>query len=342
MSDRTHPAGPADISVIIVNYGTADLAVDAVQSVLDHHHSGWHVDIHLVDNASPGSDREIFEAKMQDPAWQTRVTFYPEDTNHGFGRGNNLVLRVLEARAHPPRYVFLLNPDARLGNEALAMLAHFLDATPDAGFAGAAISRPETGPVCAAFRFPGFISECTQMLGIGPIFRFFGRWQVALPSDHPKGQVGWVSGAAVMARFQALREIGFFDPTFFLYFEETDLMRRGGKAGWQTWYVPEARVMHIEGAATGVRSDDARHPPRPAYWYQSWGHYFHNAKGKLGAAALVGLVLLASGLRLVQMKLRGKPAVLPANFFPDFWRNAARPLLTGRSPIALGKNVSEK
>lgn len=334
MSNRNHPSSTADISVIVINYGTADLAAAAVQSVLDRAHPGWNVDIHLVDNASPGPDREKLAAKMQDPDWQTRVVFYPEDTNHGFGRGNNLVLRALRARATPPRYVFLLNPDARLDNEALTILADFLEATPGAGFAGAAISKPETGPVSAAFRFPGLISECVRTLGIGPVFRLFGRWHVALPHDLPKGPVGWVSGAAVMARFETLQDVGFFDPAFFLYFEEADLMRRAGKAGWQTWYVPDARVIHAEGVATGVRGDDTQHPPRPAYWYHSWAHYFHNAKGTAGAALLGGCVLFAAGLHLAQMKLRGKPAMLPAHFIPDFWRNAARPLLAGRSPIA--------
>lgn len=334
MNDIPPPSRPAEISVIVVNYGTADLAATAVDSVLARTHGGRSVDIHLVDNASPGPDRDILTERMQAETWRNRVTFYPEESNHGFGRGNNLVLRALEARKTPPRHVFLLNPDARLENEALAILADFLDATPKAGFAGAAISKPEIGPVSAAFQFPGFISEWVQTLGIGPVFRLFGRWRVALPSDLPKGPVGWVSGAAVMARFQALREVGFFDPAFFLYFEEADLMRRATEKGWQTWYVPEAHVVHAEGVATGVRGDDAHHPPRPAYWYQSWAHYFRQAKGRAGAALLSGGVLVAAFLHLAQMKLRRKSAMLPDNFIPDFWHNAARPLLTGRSPLA--------
>ena len=334
MDDRRPPSRPAEISVIVVNYGTADLAAAAVQSVLERDHGGLAVDIHLVDNASPGADRETLSARAREAGWRDRVTFYPEEVNHGFGRGNNLVLKALAARETRPRYVFLLNPDARLENEALDILADVLDATPEAGFAGAGISKPETGPVAAAFRFPGLISEFTQTLGIGPLFRLFGQWRVALPPDHPQGPVGWVSGAAVMMRFKAVEELGFFDPAFFLYYEETDLMRRAAKKGWQTWYVPKARVAHAEGVATGVRSDSAAHPPRPAYWYQSWAHYFRRSKGRWGAAILGSCVLLAAGLHLIQRWLRRKPAMLPENFLPDFWHNAARPLLAGHSPLA--------
>ena len=137
-----------------------------------------------------------------------------------------------------------------------------------------------------------------------------------------------------MMRFKAVEELGFFDPAFFLYYEETDLMRRAAKKGWQTWYVPAARVIHAEGVATGVRSNDTLHPPRPAYWYQSWAHYFRRSKGRAGAVILGCCVLLAAGLHLIQRRLRGKPTMLPGNFLPDFWRNAARPLLAGRSPLA--------
>lgn len=323
----------AEISVIVVNYGTAKLAAAAVDSVLRHGHGGRAVDVHLVDNASPGGDRDILAARMRDAAWQGRVTFYPETVNHGFGRGNNLVLTALAVRPVPPRYVFLLNPDARLENEALDILADFLDATPAAGIAGAGISRPGSGPVPAAFRFPGLVSECTQTLGIGPVYRLFSRWGVSLPPGHPQGPVGWVSGAAFMARFSALEAVGFFDPAFFLYFEEVDLMRRITGEGWQIWYLPAARIEHAEGVATGVRSDDAQRPPRPAYWYQSWAHYFHRSQGTVGAALLGACVLLAAGLHLAHRRLRGKPALLPGNFLPDFWRNAARPLLAGRSPL---------
>ncbi len=276
----------AEISVVVVNYGTAELAIAGVESVLARDHGERRVDIHLVDNASPGDDRAVLAEKCASPAWQERVTFYPETENHGFGRGHNLVFRALAARATPPDYVFLLNPDARLENEAIALLADFLDATPAAGFAGAGISKPDSGPVTAAFRFPGLVSEWVQTLGFGPVSRLFSGHRVALPPDHPRGPVGWVAGAAVMARLST------------------------------------------------VRSHDAARPPRPAYWYQSWAHYYRAAKGPVGAAALALGVIVAAAGHQAQMRLRGKPSALPGRFIPDFWKVAARPLLQGRDPLA--------
>lgn len=336
MTGNDSQSESAEISVIVINYGTAGLAAEAVTSVLAHSHGGRSVDIHLVDNASPGQDSDILSQQARSAAWRDRVTFYPETVNHGFGRGNNLVLRALAGRETPPRHVFLLNPDARLENEAIDILADFLDRTPEAGFAGAGISKPGSGPVTAAFRFPGFISECVKALGLGPVYRIFSRWQVPLPDDHPRGPVDWVAGAAVMARFDTLSEVDFFDPAYFLYFEEVDLMRRAGSRGWQTWYIPEARVIHAEGAATGVRSGQNHSPPRPTYWYQSWAHYYRSFLGRFGAAALAICVLIAASLQLAFAGLRRRESGLPGNFLSDFWSGAARPLLRGRSPLARG------
>jgi len=324
-------AGTAEIAVIVVNYGTAALALEAVASVLAREHGGRAVELHLVDNASPGGDAALLEAEIAARGWQGRgVRLWAEAENHGFGRGNNLVLRHLAARAQPPRYVFLLNPDARLDNEALAILADFLDAHPEAGFAGAGIAKPGTGPepqpVTAAFRFPSAAAEFSQALSFGPVARALAHRAVPLPADHPGGRVDWVAGAAVLARFDTLAAVEFFDPVFFLYFEEVDLMRRAADAGWQTWYVPQARVIHAEGAATEVRSGESVRRRRPAYWYHSWQHYFRKHHGRAGAALAGAAWLTGAALNHAIAALRRRPAAAPLRLGRDFWAHAGRPL----------------
>ncbi|MEM1159462.1 MAG: glycosyltransferase family 2 protein [Pseudomonadota bacterium] len=317
----------AEIAVIVVNYGSADLAIDAVSSVLERQHGDHMVHLHLVDNASPGADRDILQAAMARPGWAGHVTFYPEDTNHGFGRGNNVVIDRLIARPNAPDYVFLLNPDARLANETLAVLADFLNACPDAGVAGARIRKPGNVPVTAAFRFPGWISTFAAALSFGPVSRLTQRWQVALSPDLATGQVDWVAGAAVMLRLSALRTVGSFDPAYFLYYEEVDLMRRLGRSGWQTWYVAEAEAIHVEGASTGVKSGEHVRRRRPAYWYESWRIYFINNHGRAHALLACLGWMLGATLNLPLARLRGKTPAAPQRFFHDFWAMAVRPIL---------------
>ena len=62
----------ADIAVIVVNYAAADLAVAAVQSVLDRGHPGHRVRVHVVDNASPGDDAARLARAAAERGWGDR------------------------------------------------------------------------------------------------------------------------------------------------------------------------------------------------------------------------------------------------------------------------------
>jgi GT2 family glycosyltransferase len=57
-------------------------------------------------------------------------------------------------------------------------------------------------------------------------------------------------GAAVCLRTEALREAGFFDDDFFLYYEDTDLAWRMRALGWSVGYEPSAVVRHIHSASS--------------------------------------------------------------------------------------------
>lgn len=326
MTDQN--SGPAaQISVIVVNYGTAALAIEAVESVLARQHGGRPVDVHLVDNASPGDDAEVLAVAQRRPGWVGQVFFYPETENHGFGRGNNLVLKALAARAAPPKYVFLLNPDAQLENETLEILADFLDSHAGTAVAGASIRKPGDVPVTAAFRFPGVISEFTGALSVGPVTRACARWQVPLDPELSTGPVDWVAGAAMMARLSALEQADFFDPNYFLYYEEVDLMYRLKQAGHTIWYVAEARAVHLEGAATDVKSGRSERRRRPAYWYESWRFYFVKNYGRARALAAALAWILGATLNHGVERLRGRTPSAPLHFLSDFWGAGIRPLL---------------
>lgn len=329
----SHSAGDPEIAVIVVNYGTAELTAEAVQSVLSRKNGGRCVEVHVVDNASPGDDAARLREAHGTRGWGDRVTIHAERVNHGFGRGNNVVLRMLAARLRPPEKVFLLNPDARLANETLDILATFMDEHPDVAAAGAAILHPDGRPATAAFRFPTLLGEFEKMINFGPVSRLLGRWRISLPPDQPAGAVDWVSGAAVMFRFAPVQRAGFFDPSYFLYYEEVDLMLALSRAGWQTWFVPKAQVIHDEGAATGVSPESGR-GRRPAFVYESWRIYFAKNHGRGYAIATAVLSLLAALLSRGISVLRRQRAWVPVDYVRDQVRLVLLPLIAQRGARA--------
>lgn len=327
-SDAKH----GSIAVIIVNYGTADLAKNAVESVLAHAPPGRYTSVHIVDNASPNQDAEKLSKMHADRGWGDQVILHLESDNHGFGRGNNIALRTLEGASAQPDYVFLLNPDAQVKENTLEKLATVLDQKNEVGFTGASVESDTGEPASSAFRFPSAFGEFESAFRFGPISRLFSKWVVALPPSQPAGEVDWVTGAAVMARFSALKELEYFRPDFFLYYEEVDLMRRAKNKGWRIWYEPAARVVHIEGASTGVKSGAKEHPRKPAYLYQSWRIYFAANHGRLGAF-LAGLAWALGSLGdLIVSKLRGRTPAVPERYFRDLWSEVFWPLFAPERP----------
>ena len=77
---------------------------------------------------------------------------------------------------------------------------------------------------------------------------------VGAPYDTPGEVFAWCGGG-VLLRWAYLRDVGVFEPSLFLYYEDTDLSWRGRSRGWHYVYVPDARVRHVQGASGGAGSD---------------------------------------------------------------------------------------
>ena len=76
-------------------------------------------------------------------------------------------------------------------------------------------------------------------------------WEMRqIPFEHPKAydpvslDTEWVSGAAVLLRASAMREVGGFEPRIFMYGEDVDLSWRLRCAGYRLRYVARAAVVH--------------------------------------------------------------------------------------------------
>src|SRR5690606_32440824 len=133
-------------------------------------------------------------------------------------------------------------------------------------------------PQHTAFRFPSLWSELDSAMELGLITRLLKNFIVPMPIPETDCEADWVGGASMILRREMLDEVGLFDETFFLYFEETDLCRRAKRAGWPSHFVRQSHVTHIGSASTGISERGRR---RPGYWFDSRRHYFVKNHGRL-------------------------------------------------------------
>jgi len=266
------------VAAVIVNYGTATLAMQALESLLKQP-SGASLDIHLVENGSPGADSAYLRRAVA--LHGERLTLHVLSQNRGFGAANNVVFAHLGQLATPPEYVLLLNPDAAVQTDVVRQLSTVLDGAADAAFAGPTLRQMDTGALReAAFRFPHLGTVFQRALNSAWLYHARPDWRIGIASGPKPMRADWVSGACVMARFSVIRALEGFDEGFFLYWEEVDLMHRASKEAWHTWHVPQAEALHIEGAATGQSTQREERIDHPVCYYESWQRFFRKSRGR--------------------------------------------------------------
>lgn len=237
------------VSVIIVTYQSRDLVGDAIDSVLaSAAASGLMTEIIVIDNASSDGTADFVAERYPD------TIVVRNDRNVGFGTANNQAFAVARGR----RWM-LLNPDARLAPRALADLMAAIDADPRLAAVGPSISGAGTGGAASAGELPGIRSLVAHFLFLNRILPRAGRspwrgWQIRATAARVPLRVGWLSGAAVMLRPEAIQALGGFDESIFLYGEDLDLGYRLGAAEWDLAILASANAEHAIGGSQDAGS----------------------------------------------------------------------------------------
>lgn len=297
-------AEPA-IAVVIVNYRTAALTLAALAALCGERERLPGLRAMIVDGGSGDDSVEQLRAGIADRGWDDWVRLLPLAVNGGFGWANNQAMLTLLQSDNPPDYLHLLNPDTRIEPGAVGCLAGVLDRHPECAVAASLLLNEDGSPSGSAFRFPSIAREFDRGARTAPLARWLGIAPVLI-ADAPAGAADWVTGASMMIRATALREVGLFDSGFFLYFEEVELMARLARAGWSIRHEPSSRVCHIGGAATGKTyqfADLRVAPPLPAYWFHSRRRLLVQLYGTPGAIAAGGAWLAGHALFLLRRAL---------------------------------------
>ncbi|WP_349367872.1 glycosyltransferase family 2 protein [Salinarimonas sp.] len=303
------------VLTVVLNYRTAAMTEQAVAAAV-RAMEGIDGEIVVVDNDSGDGSFDHLVRAVRAAGW-SRVRVVESGRNGGFGAGNNFGIRTGLSDGRRPDYVYLLNSDAFPAPDAIRILVEALESRPQVGFAGSHIHGPDGEPHNTAFRFPTVWSELEEAACTGPVTRLLARHVVSLPLPREIAPVDWLAGASLFMRRAALDEIGLFDEGYFLYYEETDLCLRAGRAGWPTIYVPESRVAHIGSASTGMKS--WRRTPR--YWFDSRLRYFTKNHGATYAAAAT-LARLAGGALAEARRLAARRPTERPRFLRDLAAHA--------------------
>jgi len=325
------------VLTIILNFRTPELTLKALKSAI-REMSGIRGEILVVENDSGDDSFEVLRSAILKNGWDkdNRVRLAQTGHNGGFGAGNNYAIRMGLSDGTQPDFYYILNSDAFPQKDAIRRLLDFMTAHRDTGIAGSAIRGVDGVPHQTAFRFPSVAGEFEGAVRTGIVTRLLHEAVVPLPQPGKTVQVGWVAGASAMLRRRMLEEVGLFDETFFLYFEETDLCLRAARAGWNTVYVHSSEVLHVGSSSTGMKLWTRT----PQYWFDSRWHYFTKNHGRAYAVRATLARIMGAALWRVRVALSSKPLGDPPHFLRDlgvhFFRSLRR-----RAPTAPPRTMTE-
>ncbi|WP_295692241.1 glycosyltransferase family 2 protein [Lapillicoccus sp.] len=253
VSDGVRPV----LRVVVVTWFAGDFLPHFVESLGPA--STAAVAVTVVDNGSTDGTVEWARA-------QPDLTLVETGRNLGYGGGANVGVR-----ASDEPWVLIANSDLTIDPGALDELFRVAGRWPRAGVLGPRILTPDGRLYPSARELPS--------LGRGIGHALFGwlwptnPWTASYRrerGDPREETTGWLSGACLLVRREAFEAVGGFDESYFMYFEDTDLCERIGRAGWDNVYAPSAVVRHHGGASTSldlVGSSKAHHDS--AYRYLS-------------------------------------------------------------------------
>lgn len=258
------------VTVITVTYNSAHCvpALAAGLAACPH--------VTVVDNASADDSREAVARLLP----QARLIALP--ANQGYGVANNA---GIAAAATP--YVLLLNPDCVAKAGQIAELVRLADADPLSAMWVPQLTDGE-GRDEVNYSMPRHHGRPRTGAAEGPLC------------------VGYACAAVLLIHVERMRSVGFFDPLFFLYYEDEDLCLRAFNARLPIVVLPQVRIAHLSrGSVRGPR------PWRSEYW-RGW----HHAQSKIrfaskhqGAAA--GARLLARSIAKARLLVAAR-VLLPA------------------------------
>jgi N-acetylglucosaminyl-diphospho-decaprenol L-rhamnosyltransferase len=227
-----------DVSVVLVSWNTRELVLDCLRS-LPAACTGLTWEAIVVDNAS--SDGTAAALKRELP----NVRLIENNDNPGFAAANNQAMRASNAR-----YALLLNSDTVAHANSIAHLVAFADARPQAGIVGPRLLNRDGSFQSSCADLPTAWIEMLSVSSIGERLLRRGYPGFAEHACRQPMTSGYVSGACMLVRREALASVGLMTEDYFMYGEEVDLCWRMWRAGWETWHDPEARIVHYGGQST--------------------------------------------------------------------------------------------
>ncbi len=234
--------------------------------------------LYLIDN-SPTND--LIKLKTD-----SRIIYIHNPSNPGFGAGHNIAFR--DSIKNGIRYHFVINPDVYFENHVLNEMVHFMSSDKTIGMMMPKILNTDGTTQYLPKLLPTPLSILKRKFKFPKIFynKFIKKYELRdIPTDMIYN-APVLSGCFTLFNTEALQEIGLYDDSFFMYFEDWDISRRMHQK-YKTIYYPMVSITHeYESGANKNKKLFIIFIKSAFNFFNKWGWIFDNERIKLNKEAL--------------------------------------------------------
>ncbi len=160
----------------------------------------------------------------------------------GYGENHNININRAMGR-----YIVIMNADMTVDVNVFEFLMQFMDQHQDVGIVAPKILNPDGSIQGLNKRYPTILDLFLRRFMPKRLQKLFRRrmdyYEMRDLGYDRECDVPFMSGAFMFCRSDLLKQVGGFDPRYFLYFEDADLSRRVQKTH-RTMYCPATSVTH--------------------------------------------------------------------------------------------------
>lgn len=231
------------ISVVIVNWNTAKLTLDLLESLSDEL-DFLKDEIIIVDNAS--SDDSVEQIRQKYP----QVRIIQNESNLGFAKATNIGLANAQGD-----FIANVNSDIKVLPGCFKNLLDFMEQNPDAGICAPKVYNPDMSYQFTCRKNSSTWDGIVELIGLHSVLyrirMFSGEYEYLDKISSPfRAQI--LGGCFWFMRKKMVEEIGGLDEAFYFYGEDRDYCIRCKKAGWKLYYLPSAHIIHYGGASSAI------------------------------------------------------------------------------------------
>ena len=238
-----------DLSVIILNYNSADYLKKCLESINKSDIGNYQYEIIIVDNCS--TDNSIKLAKQSKVI---NIKYLLLDTNKGFAYGNNQGLKLIDPKT---RFVLFLNPDTVVQKNTFKKMIEFFEQNKKVDAATCQIDLALTGkmqPECHR-GFPTPWNSLCHFSGLSKLFphsKLFSGYFLGYLNKTVSHQIDACVGAFLMVKKEVGDKIKWWNEKYFFYGEDLDFCYQLKKNNFNLYFNPNCKIIHFQGLSSGL------------------------------------------------------------------------------------------